>query len=118
MSLRENRLLQILEPRVLREGTLEQLQIVAELVKKCLNKNGEDRPTMKEVAMELEALRKFTKHPWVNQHDHEETLSLLSENGQSDLYTVQLSPVNNNPDISGQYCLDSSQLMFPANSPR
>ncbi|KAK2980034.1 hypothetical protein RJ640_020060 [Escallonia rubra] len=118
MSVKENRLFHILEPRVVREGTLEQLQIVAELVKKCLNMNGEDRPTMKEVAMELEALRKFTKHPWVNQHDHEETLSLLSENGQSDLYTVQLSPLNNNPDISGQYSLDSSQLMFPANSPR
>ncbi|KAK3006376.1 hypothetical protein RJ639_016590 [Escallonia herrerae] len=118
MSVKENRLLHILEPRVVREGTLEQLQIVAELVKKCLNMNGEDRPTMKEVAMELEALSKFTKHPWANQHDHEEALSLLSENGQSDLYTVQLSPLNNNPDISGQYSLDSSQLTFPANSPR
>ncbi|KAK2996899.1 hypothetical protein RJ639_025169 [Escallonia herrerae] len=117
-SVKENSLFHILEPRVVREGTLVQLQTVAELVKKCLNMNGEDRPTMKEVAMELEALRKFTKHPWVNQHDHEETLSLLSENGQSDLYTVQLSPLNNNPDISGQYSLDSSQLMFPANSPR
>ncbi|KAK2980032.1 hypothetical protein RJ640_020058 [Escallonia rubra] len=118
MSVKKNRLFHILEPRVVREGTLEQLQIVAELVKKCLNLNGEDRPTMKEVAMELEGLRKFTKHPWVNQHDHEETVSLVSENEQSDLYTVQLSPFNNNPDISGQYSLDSSQLMFPANSPR
>ncbi|KAK3006378.1 LOW QUALITY PROTEIN: hypothetical protein RJ639_016592 [Escallonia herrerae] len=100
------------------EGTLEQLQIVAELVKKCHNLNGEDRPAMKEVAMELEGLRKFTKHPWVNQHDHEKTLSLLGENERSDLYTVQPSPLNNNPDISGQYSLDSIQLMFPANSPR
>ncbi|KAK3000706.1 hypothetical protein RJ639_022418 [Escallonia herrerae] len=119
MSVKENRLFHILEPRVVREGTLEQLQIVVELVKKCLNLNGEDRPTRKEVAMELEGLRKFTKHPWVNQHDHEESASLVSENDQqSDLYTVQLSPFNNNPDISGQYSLDSSQLMFPANSPR
>ncbi|KAK2996649.1 hypothetical protein RJ639_026521, partial [Escallonia herrerae] len=110
MSVKENRLFHILEPRVVREGTLEQLQIVAELVKKCLNLNGEDRPAMKEVAMELEGLRKFTKHPWVNQHDHEESASLVSENEQSDLYTVQLSPFNNNPDISGQYSLDSNQL--------
>ena len=26
----------------------------------------EDRPTMKEVATELEGLRKMEKHPWVN----------------------------------------------------
>ncbi|KAI3474224.1 hypothetical protein Pfo_029012 [Paulownia fortunei] len=60
MSMKENRLFQILEPRVVREGSLEQLQAIAELVKRCLQLNGEDRPTMKEVAMELEGLRKFT----------------------------------------------------------
>ncbi|PIN23575.1 Serine/threonine protein kinase [Handroanthus impetiginosus] len=35
-ALEENRLFQILEPRVVREGSLEQLQAVAELIKRCL----------------------------------------------------------------------------------
>ncbi|KAI5663343.1 hypothetical protein M9H77_22666 [Catharanthus roseus] len=54
MTMKKNRWFQILELRVVREGTLEQLQAAAELVKRCLHFNGEDRPTMKEVAMELE----------------------------------------------------------------
>ncbi|KAM7463941.1 hypothetical protein LguiA_032062 [Lonicera macranthoides] len=112
MSVKENRLFQILEPRVVREGTLEQLRTVAELVKRCLNLNGEDRPTMKEVAMELESLRKFTKHPWVNnQQSSEEVVSLLTENEESDLYTVPLNPYYaNTGDLSGQY---SSDIMMP-----
>ncbi|KAM7478192.1 hypothetical protein LguiA_026405 [Lonicera macranthoides] len=89
MAMKQNRLFQILEPRILKEGTLEQLQAIAELVKRCLNLNSEDRPTMKEVAMELEGLRKFTKHPWVIEQSHEEAKCLMSE---SDLYTIPLNP--------------------------
>ncbi|KAL0336748.1 UNVERIFIED_CONTAM: Wall-associated receptor kinase [Sesamum calycinum] len=63
MSIKENRLFQIVDPRILREGSLEQVQAVGELVKRCLNLRGEERPTMKEVAMELEGLRRNTKHP-------------------------------------------------------
>ncbi|KAI5663400.1 hypothetical protein M9H77_22723 [Catharanthus roseus] len=120
-SMKENRLFQILEPRVVREGALEQLQATAELVKKCLQINGEDRPKMKEVAMELEELRKFTKtHPWAHQHADEETEGLMTDQyEQSDLYTVPISTYNTNAShLSGQYSLDSSQLTFQANSPR
>ena len=116
MSLKENRLFQILDPRVLREGNLEQIQAFAELVKRCLKLNGEDRPTMKEVAMELEGLRKFTKHPWANQESHEETQGIMSE--PSDLYAIQMSSYNTNTgEISGQYSLDSS-MIYAANNPR
>ncbi|KAM7489447.1 hypothetical protein LguiB_026931 [Lonicera macranthoides] len=101
---KKNRLFQILEPRILNEGTLEQLQATAELVKRCLNLNGEDRPTMKEVVMELERLRKFTKHPWVIQQSHEETECLMSE---SDLYTIPLNPYTNS---SGPY--SSNEIIF------
>ncbi|KAL2500228.1 Wall-associated receptor kinase 2 [Forsythia ovata] len=129
MSVKENRLFQILEPRVVREGSLEQLQAIAQLVKGCLNLNGEDRPTMKEVAMELEGLRKFTKHPWIHQPEHEESVRLMNPNESSDLYTapitstdlytVPISPYTNTGELSGQYNLDSSQMMFHhVNSPR
>ncbi|KAJ9545296.1 hypothetical protein OSB04_025003 [Centaurea solstitialis] len=78
-SMKENRLCEIVEPRVLDEGTLEQLQKISELVKRCLMLEGDNRPTMKEVAMELEGLRKFSTHPWVEQQIHEESRSLMPE---------------------------------------
>ncbi|XP_059668020.1 putative wall-associated receptor kinase-like 16 isoform X2 [Cornus florida] len=116
MSMKQNRLFQILEPRVRREGTSEQLQTVAELVKKCLNLIGEERPTMKEVAMELEGVRKFTKDPWVHDHQsHEDAVELIGE--ASDLYAVPISPYTNYGDSTEQYSLDS-RLVAAINSPR
>ncbi|KAI3750472.1 hypothetical protein L2E82_21110 [Cichorium intybus] len=86
-------LLAIFCPRLLREGTLEHLQTVAELVKRCLNLLGEDRPTMREVSMELEGLKKFTTHPCGRP---EESRSLTLEVEQSDLYDVPLMPYSSN----------------------
>ncbi|OIT07522.1 wall-associated receptor kinase 3 [Nicotiana attenuata] len=86
MSMNMNRLFQILDRRVLREGSLEQFQKMAELVKSCLQLQGEDRPTMKEVAGELEGLQKLIRNPWSNQHGHEE-----NEDELSDPYTI---PIN------------------------
>ncbi|KAK6118268.1 hypothetical protein DH2020_048054 [Rehmannia glutinosa] len=104
MYMKENKLFQILEPRVVREGSLEQLQAVAELIKRCLCLNSEDRPTMKEVAMELEGLRKFTKHPWAHQSVHEEeSVGLMNESGSVDLYAVPISSYNRTGEIYGQY---------------
>ncbi|KAJ8552094.1 hypothetical protein K7X08_028537 [Anisodus acutangulus] len=78
-SIKENRLFQVLETQLVREGSFEQCQGVAELVKRCLRLTSEERPTMKEVAMELEELSKYTKHPWsqTQQCQDEETLGLI-----------------------------------------
>ncbi|XXG39877.1 hypothetical protein AAC387_Pa01g0731 [Persea americana] len=76
--MKENRLFGVLENRVVDEGGVEQLLAVARLAKRCLKVKGEERPTLKEVAMELEGLRGFVEHPWV-QSNHEETQSLLGE---------------------------------------
>ncbi|KAI3690500.1 hypothetical protein L2E82_48549 [Cichorium intybus] len=93
----ENRLFQIVEPRLLREGTLKQIQAVAEIAKRCLNLVGEHRPAMTKVAMELEGLRKFTTHPWVqHQETHEKSKSLVLEVEQSDLYVVPLIQYRSN----------------------
>ncbi|KAK1398189.1 putative wall-associated receptor kinase-like protein 16 [Heracleum sosnowskyi] len=96
-SVNEKRLFLILEPRVVKEGTLEQLEIAAQLVKRCLGLDRKERPTMKEVSMEIESLRKFTKHPWTNQHANEETTSLIGHTQiqYSDLYKIQASSYNN-----------------------
>ncbi|KAL8110596.1 G-type lectin S-receptor-like serine/threonine-protein kinase LECRK3 [Apium graveolens] len=56
-ALEDDRLHEILEPRVREEGHAEQLRGVAALSKKCLNIKGENRPTMAEVKEELAELR-------------------------------------------------------------
>ncbi|KAI3677563.1 hypothetical protein L6452_36829 [Arctium lappa] len=112
-SMKENRLYEIVEPRVLREGTFEQLQAVGELVKRCLKLEGDDRPTMKEVAMELEGLRKFTAtHPWVQQ---QESTSLILEVEQSDLYSVPLIPYSSS---EWEAYSGSTHMAFQENEPR
>ncbi|PIN17587.1 Serine/threonine protein kinase [Handroanthus impetiginosus] len=95
MSMKEKRLFQILEPRILREGSLEQLQGIGELAKRCLNLKGEERPTMKEVATELEGFRRFSRHPWTGQENAEETEALLGEPSglSSDLYAINTGAV-------------------------
>ncbi|KAK1398195.1 putative wall-associated receptor kinase-like 16 [Heracleum sosnowskyi] len=118
-SVKENRIFQILEPRALKEGTLEQLETAAQLVKRCLSLNGEERPTMKEVTMELESLRKFSKYPWANHHRHEETASLISsDNELSDLYDIQLSSFNYIGQDLEQYSSGTASLLLPSSSPR
>ena len=47
------------------------------LVKKCVNLNSEDRPTMKEVTMELHGIRKFHKQPWTSTQSQEEVLEFI-----------------------------------------
>ncbi|KAF7847995.1 hypothetical protein BT93_L2384 [Corymbia citriodora subsp. variegata] len=80
-AVKGERLFEIIDPRVLNEGNPEEIMEVAMLVSRCLRVKGEDRPTTKEVAMELEGLmRVMDRHPWVNQScDLEEAEHLLGE---------------------------------------
>ncbi|WRX30649.1 Serine-threonine/tyrosine-protein kinase [Theobroma cacao] len=65
---------------IVHEAKSEQLKEVANLAKRCVRVKGEERPTMKEVAMELEGLRIMVKHPWANDElNLEETEHLLGK---------------------------------------
>ena len=66
IAIKEDRLLQILENHIVNEDNIEQLKEFANLAKRCLGLRGEDRPSMKEVATELERLRSMGKHPLGN----------------------------------------------------
>ncbi|XP_074275218.1 wall-associated receptor kinase 5-like [Silene latifolia] len=61
-AMKEDRLLEIIDAELANEATEEQLLDMAKLVKNCLNVKGEDRPTMKEVAIALEELRNRMDH--------------------------------------------------------
>ncbi|XP_073153990.1 wall-associated receptor kinase 5-like [Henckelia pumila] len=114
LSMKENRLFQIVDPRVRREGSMEQIQRVAELVKQCLRLHGGQRPTMREVANELEHLRRLANHPSI-QHEaqEEEAVGLMSEQ-ESDLYAVSIHP----GEYSGEPNTGSTPLLNPVTYPR
>ncbi|KAG6682467.1 hypothetical protein I3842_13G143400 [Carya illinoinensis] len=58
VSMVENdRLLEILDDHIYDGSNAEELKKVADVVKRSLSVKGDDRPTMKEVAMELDGLR-------------------------------------------------------------
>ena len=93
--LKDNRLFEILEKHIAKEGNAEQLKEVANLAKRCLRLKGEDRPTMKEVATELEGLRKVEMHLCVNvDSNSEETKFLLGETSDSYKYNANNKSTN------------------------
>ncbi|KAI3896303.1 hypothetical protein MKX03_009667 [Papaver bracteatum] len=55
-SMKEKRLSEILDARVLNEGDTDDVLVVAKLAKRCLKYVGKKRPTMKEVSHSLEGL--------------------------------------------------------------
>ncbi|KAF5450672.1 hypothetical protein F2P56_031002 [Juglans regia] len=73
-AVKEDRLHQILENHIVRDGNINEINEVAKLVKQCLSIRGDDRPNMKEVAMELEGLR---------------SLDQKHQRGEVDLYTKE-----------------------------
>ncbi|KAK7850711.1 wall-associated receptor kinase 5, partial [Quercus suber] len=83
-AIKEDRLLQILEDHIVNEVNIEQLKEVANLANRCLSLRGEDRPSMKEVAAELERLRIMEKHSLGNIDVYaEKTEHLLSATSHS-----------------------------------
>ena len=64
----ENNLFDIIDARVMKDAKQEEVIAVANLAKMCLNLNGKKQPTMKEVAMQLEAVQTLQKTPNVQQN--------------------------------------------------
>ncbi|XP_021834112.1 putative wall-associated receptor kinase-like 16 [Prunus avium] len=56
-AMEEDRLERILDCRIVNEQNIGTVRNVARLAKRCLRLKGEERPTMKDVAMELEGMR-------------------------------------------------------------
>ncbi|GLT35312.1 hypothetical protein SLA2020_097790 [Shorea laevis] len=66
-SMKKNCLFKILDMQIVRDIKADQLREVAELARRCLKLGGDERPCMKEVAMELQRLRSCQKHPWAEE---------------------------------------------------
>ncbi|KAL5723174.1 Wall-associated receptor kinase 5 [Ranunculus cassubicifolius] len=111
VSVIENNLLRVLDVGIANEGNTEQVRAVAELTKRCLSMKGEERPTMKEVAAELEGLRGFERFS-VGKQRNEETFK--TEPAQVDLYATSSGSYGN--ETSAQYSLEmemASSMNYP-----
>lgn len=77
-SMNEGQLLNIVDSRIIDEANVEQLMDVANIASHCLRLKGEERPTMREVAIELEGINIVEKHQWEKVNlSSEETENLL-----------------------------------------
>ncbi|KAL4578116.1 hypothetical protein LXL04_014232 [Taraxacum kok-saghyz] len=56
-AMEEGRVMSIFDGMVVKEGSRSELLAIANLALRCLNLNGKNRPTMKEVSIELEGMR-------------------------------------------------------------
>ncbi|KAG6626125.1 hypothetical protein CIPAW_15G025700 [Carya illinoinensis] len=92
--MKEERLFEILENNIVAEGNKEQIQQFVELARSCLAVQGDERPTMREVAMELQGIRKMQKHTWVILEANSENVEhLLSETCEANKYGESSSTI-------------------------
>ncbi|KAJ4700824.1 Wall-associated receptor kinase [Melia azedarach] len=87
-KLEDHRFSEILENHIVSDENKEQVMEVVKLAARCLRMKGEERPTMREVAMELEGLRMMQKHFWDNAESNTEIemVHLLSETSDACKY--------------------------------
>ncbi|KAK7303666.1 hypothetical protein RJT34_14578 [Clitoria ternatea] len=86
-SLKEDHLFEVLQFDILDEENKQGIMEVAILAARCLRLNGEERPTMKEVAMELEGIKLMMKnHPWTNADQNLEESQYLLHEASSGIY--------------------------------
>ncbi|KAM1213112.1 hypothetical protein PS2_004567 [Malus domestica] len=107
----KDRLNEILDDDMLNERNIETLKTVANLAKRCVRVKGEDRPTMKEVVMELEGMRITEKHPWEKAEICSEETKCLLGPGNSDVYHVDVR-VDCGPSTGTTIGYDSMQIQF------
>ncbi|KAE8714509.1 Nucleic acid-binding proteins superfamily isoform 1 [Hibiscus syriacus] len=89
-SMRENSLLDIVDPMVKNDGPKEKIVATAKLAKRCLNLNGKKRPTMRQVALELEWIRS-SEEPNVIQQSADEDSDIDDINQASGITSCSTS---------------------------
>ncbi|KAJ3680197.1 hypothetical protein LUZ60_016475 [Juncus effusus] len=104
-AIRESCMLEILDPQIVEEEYIAELESVAMLAQKCVRSNGQERPTMKEVEMRLEILwasKRRSAYNW-NRDQHLEQQRSLLENQQIE------------GDTSGAYSSEQNSMLssFP-----
>ncbi|KAK1400898.1 hypothetical protein POM88_000503 [Heracleum sosnowskyi] len=89
--MKENRVFDILDPRIAKEGKREEITTFANIAYRCLNLNGRKRPTMKQVAAELEAMNLSNRLPNAEEYYEEIDYPVNQLNGLWDLTSTSLT---------------------------
>nr|XP_043619674.1 wall-associated receptor kinase 5-like [Erigeron canadensis] len=86
-SIDNETLLEVLDENLQLKEVPHDIILVSRLAQRCLHLKGDERPTMKEVALELEGISAsmIDKHPWVKSTSSEEATEYLL-NGPSENY--------------------------------
>jgi serine/threonine protein kinase len=98
MIVSHNQLAQVMEPHIVEEAGVAQIEAIGWLTKKCLSLKGEERPTMREVATELERLQQAME---------QQSAPLLSEPQIAREYSYLDS---REEEMARQYSLEISML--------
>ncbi|XP_042450610.1 putative wall-associated receptor kinase-like 16 [Zingiber officinale] len=112
---RENVLLDLIEDRVLQEGTKQEFLEISSLIEICLNLKGAKRPTMKEVEYKLQSMRKvrMKKKRVCILEGNEDAECLLSMSSHSSSQLVDEISQGNSRNYSFE-----KELMWSQNYPR
>ena len=79
-SLKQDRIFEAIQVGILNDENKKEIKGVAILTARCLRLRGEERPSMKELAIELDGIRLMEKHPWNDtEQNYEESQRLLHE---------------------------------------
>ncbi|XP_021626913.2 wall-associated receptor kinase-like 22 [Manihot esculenta] len=95
LSMEDDKLFDMLDPRIVDQCDIEEVIAVANLARRCLNLNGKLRPTMKEVLTELEGIRLSQKETSIQQNAFNEV-----EPNPSDVSSTSTSSCCDSPQIS------------------
>ncbi|WVZ92423.1 hypothetical protein U9M48_038490 [Paspalum notatum var. saurae] len=91
LAMGEKRLGEILDEQIVGEQSIELIEQVAELAEQCLEMASEKRPSMREVAEELDRVRKLSQHPWGQETSDEELKALLARSPGTTSSEIELS---------------------------
>ncbi|KAI3953303.1 hypothetical protein MKX01_042298 [Papaver californicum] len=110
-AIERNDVFKLIQPQVANEGNREHVIAVMELAKRCLTTTGEERPTMKQVAAELESLSKLERDPFGlhNPQIHEKKPNIFIHE-PTDLYPVPINSYTSGD--SGLY--SGNKDLFPS----
>ncbi|BFG31206.1 hypothetical protein CerSpe_174800 [Prunus speciosa] len=91
--MQEDRLLNIVDARVLEEASETEIQVVANLARRCLNLNGRNRPTMREVTSELEAVQ-MSRKPSISAQQNSDGVDFVEDDSVGNWDVESLSEVS------------------------
>ncbi|PPD68576.1 hypothetical protein GOBAR_DD34544 [Gossypium barbadense] len=103
-SMQENSLFNILDTMVVKDGPEQEIIVVALLAKRCLNLSGKKRPTMKQVAMELELIKASGGNVIEDHGDEESEIDDIIHSWET------------NPSCSLSRTVTTNSVTFPLNS--